>query len=130
MSEASTTIPTTETEVPAVAKTTETPAKAPEKPLNVDILNTATSRFTRKAWNEFLAVRNDLDAIRFKRYRIELESKTAAGRDELKTLLEQVDVTAIQTKSAKQLAFNASFEKLQTVMRHPETLMVDLLPVE
>lgn len=102
-------------------------ASAPEKaPLNVDVLNTCTTRFTRKAWNEFLAIRHDMELVSFNRYAINLQTRSEGGAAAIKSILADNDVPAIKVIAADKLQFISTFEKLQTVIRHPETLMVDL----
>jgi hypothetical protein len=118
-----------DTEKPMLTKASEEEApKVVEKPFNADILNTCTARFTRKGWNQFLAIKEDMDALKTRRYDITLETRNAEGLTAVKAILDAADTTGVKQTSATSLAFRSTFEKLQTVVRHEATLMVDVVP--
>jgi hypothetical protein len=120
-------------ETPVLGKTAEemptqeTP-RVPEKPFNADVLNTCTARFTRKGWNQFLAIKEDLEALKRNRYDMTLEVRTPEGLSVVKAILEAADTTGVKQTGERTLAFRSTFEKLQTVVRHEATLMVDVQP--
>ena len=116
MSEATETKPAVEEAKPEVPE---------EKPLNVDALSQSTSRFTRKAWNFFLPLREDLDAIKTKRFDISLEARSEEGAQTLNDLLNEHETPGVK-RSGKTLTFRSTFEKLQTVIKHEQVHLVDM----
>lgn len=115
------------TETPAVAENTAQakPEKPAEPPFNVDVLNTCTARFTRHGWNLFLALREDLDAIKTRRIVVKLTARSEDGAAEIATLLTEAGVPNVKIQD-KTLSTNTTFEKLQLVIRHPQTLLAEV----
>lgn len=117
-------------EQPAAAATAvvEKPAAPAEPPFSVDALTNCTTRFTRKAWNIFLAYKEDLNKIRTQPVRATLEAQTHNGAEELHRLLMEAGVHEISRKD-KVISMTTTFEILQTVVKHAEVAMVDIVEV-
>lgn len=105
------------------------PADSAAKALTVDVLNTCTARFDREGWNLFLAWREDLEAIRFNRIRVQLEARSEVGAVTIQQLLCEAHVPAVK-REGQQLEMVTTFEKLQRVIRHPETRRVRVRTAE
>ncbi|MBY0449340.1 MAG: hypothetical protein K2X01_01780 [Cyanobacteria bacterium] len=115
-----------------VVETPEKPsnpaAEAPvEKPFNVDILTTCTIRFSRRSWDLFLSLKTDLDKLRATPLRNRLVAKTPDAAQEMhKILVEQGGVSEITT-NGNELEFTGTFEAVQLVIKHPQTLEFDAI---
>jgi hypothetical protein len=125
-------IPSTENtpiEKPAAATATvEKPAAPPEPPFCVDELLNCTARMTHKAWHLFYSNRTDMDFIRKTPLRATLDARTTAGAEELHKLLADAGVTSI-SRQDKTLSFTATFEQIQTVIKHPQSHMLDAVKI-
>ncbi len=114
--------------VPPVAeKAAEAPAAKPAPPepvFNTDELQSSTARYTYKAWHLYNNNRKDMTFIRQTPLRATLEARTPAGAEELQKLLTEAGVQSI-SRSDKLLSLTGTFEMIQTVIRHPQTFMLD-----
>ena len=115
-------------QAPAATATTEKPAAPAEPPFTVDALLNCTARFTHKGWYLFYNNRKDMDFIRKAPVRATLEARTAAGAEEIGKLLTDAGVTSI-SRSDKILSFTATFEQIQTVLKHPLAFMLDAVKI-
>lgn len=122
---------------PAVAATAEKPAApekapAPEKPaeppFTTDFLQSSTARFTHKAWYLYHKNRQNTAFIRETPVRATLQARSVAGAEELKKLLMEAGVRQI-SQSELVLSLTGTFEMIQTVIRHPQTYLVDAVPL-
>jgi hypothetical protein len=119
------------TDKPASSETTaEPPPVKAEPPFNVDVLNTCTARFSRKAWNQFLAIREDLQALQTRRFRVALNARTETGLQEVMAALQGLEATALKQSGVLQLECVATLAQVQGVARHPQTHWIDLIPAE
>lgn len=112
----------------AAAATAEKPAPPAEPPFNVDTLLNCTARMTHKAWHLFYVNRKDMTFIRETPVRATLEARTAPGAQELHTLLADAGVTSI-SRNDKLLAFTATFEQIQTVIKQSQAFMLDAVKI-
>lgn len=110
-------------EKPAAAAAAK-PAAPAEPPFTVDELISCTSRFTNKAWYLFYNNQKDMDFIRKTPVRATLEARTTSGAEEIQKLLTDAGVKEIN-RNDKTLSFTATFEAIQTVIKHPQTYMLD-----
>jgi hypothetical protein len=117
----------TAVEKPAAEKPAA-PAAPAEPPFTVDELISCTSRFTHKAWYLFYNNRQDMDFIRKTPVRATLEARTTAGAEELQKLLTDAGVKEI-SRNEKTLSFTATFEAIQTVIKHPQSYMLDAIKI-
>jgi hypothetical protein len=113
----------------AVAETKaapEAPAEPIEKPFCPDILISCTSRFTRKAWNILLGMLNgDQTQLTTVPLRAKLTAKSPEGAAELhQTLMKEKGVTEIKLVG-KEIAVVATFADIQSVIKNPQTAMLD-----
>jgi hypothetical protein len=123
--------PTSETkasEAAAAAATAEKPAAPAEPPFNVDELLNCTARMTHKAWHLFYGNRKDMDFIRKVPVRASLEARTVAGAEEMHKILVDAGVTTI-SRSDKVLSFTGTYEQIQTVIKHPQSFMLDTVKI-
>lgn len=104
------------------------PAAPAEVPFTVDELLNCTARFTHKAWYLFYNNQKDMDFIRKTPVRATLEARSAAGAEELHKILAENGVTEI-SRQDKTLSFTATFETIQTVIKHPQSFMLDAVKV-
>jgi len=110
-----------------VEKATPAPAK-PEPPFSVDALKQSTARFTHQGWGLFLAHCEDLDAITYKRFAFTVEARSEAGATELATLLTGNAVGGVNQFGIN-LTFPSTFAKLQTIIKHPQVKLVNVLAI-
>ncbi len=110
----------------------EKPQPAPvkeEKPVNTDIFNTCTKRCTRRTWDFFLAVRDDMEQFKNAPVRGKLTFKSSAAMEQARKVLEeQGGVTEICTEGDT-LNFTGTLAAAQLVLREPDTLMFDAVKI-
>jgi hypothetical protein len=102
----------------------EAPEKPAEPPFTTDFLQSSTSRFTHKAWHLYHNSRNDMVFLRETPVRATLQARSVAGAEELKKLLMEAGVRQI-SQSENVLSLTGTFEMIQTVIRHPQTHLLD-----
>ncbi len=107
------------------AKEAKAEAPAEEKPFTTDVLQSCTSRFTRKAWNIYLNYQKDLNKIRTVPVRATLEVRSPEVAEELHKTLQEQGVQEL-SRQGKTLSMTTTFETIQTVIKHPETKMLDV----
>ena len=110
------------------AATAEKPAPPPEPPFNVDELLNCTARMTHKAWHLFYTNRKDMEFIRKQPVRATLEARTTAGAEELQQKLIDAGVSSI-SRNDKVLSFTATYEQIQTVIKQPQSYMLDTVAI-
>lgn len=115
-------------EQPAATATAEKPAAAVEPPFSADDLQSSTARFTHKAWYLYYNNRKDMKFIREAEVRATMEARTTNGAEELQKLLLEAGAKSL-SRMDKLLSFTATFEIIQTVIRHPETFIVDAVKI-
>jgi hypothetical protein len=109
------------TEQPAVA-VAEVPA---EKPFTIDLLQSCTARMTHQCWRTYLALKDDLNAIKTVAVRANLIARSEKGLAEIVAMLEDAGVVAKTNRDKHSLDFTATFAQIQTVIKHPQTHTVD-----
>jgi hypothetical protein len=112
----------------AATATAEKPAAPVEPPFSTDDLQSSTARFTHKAWYLYYNNRKDMKFIREAEVRATLEARSTSGAEELQKLLLEAGATGL-SRMDKLLSFTATFEIIQTVIRHPETGIVDAVRI-
>lgn len=117
--------PAATAEKPAAA---EKPAPPAEPPFTTDELQSSTARFTHKAWALYYSNRKDMKFIRETDVRATLEARTTAGAEEIQKLLTEAGAKNL-SRTDKLLAFTATFETIQKVIKKPETFMLDAVKV-
>jgi hypothetical protein len=112
------------------ATTIEKPVaeKPAEPPFNTDVLQSCTARFTHKAWYLYHNHRQDIPFLRQTPIRATLTARTPEGAQELQDLLVAEGVREISRIDAV-LSLTATFEILQKVIRHPQALLLDAIPL-
>ena len=113
---------------PAATATAEKPAAPVEAPFTVDELLNCTARMTHKAWHLFYKNRKDMEFIRKTLIRASLEARSTAGAEEVHKLLSDAGVPSISRKD-KTVSFTATFEQIQTVIKHPQSFMLDAITI-
>jgi hypothetical protein len=109
------------------APVTEKPADAPEeKPFNTDVLQQCTARMTHQAWGVYLNMKTDLTAIQTVPVRAALKARSKDGAQAIAGLLKEAGVTLITAKDLR-LEFTATFAQIQTVIKHPQTHLLDVV---
>ncbi len=105
----------------------EIPVEVPfdPRPKNVDALTQSTARFSRKAWDVFLSLKEDLEKITYKRIALQLLARSEAGAVTLGQALEAISVPAVKVNGVN-ISTITTFAKLQDVIKHPDLLSVDL----
>ncbi len=105
----------------------ETPAEVPfdPRPKNVDTLTQSTARFSRKGWDVFLALKDDLEKITYKRIQLRMVARSEAGAQTFAQALEAISVPAVKVNGVN-ISTITTFAKLQDVIKHPDLLSVDL----
>lgn len=112
----------------ATAEKPAAPAAPAEPAFTVDELTSCTARFTHKAWYLFYNNRQDMDFIRKTPIRATLEARTTAGAEELHKLLSEAGVSEI-SRNDKVLSLTGTFEQIQTVIKHPQSYMLDAVKI-
>lgn len=120
--------PASEKPVAAAAATAEKPATPAEPPFTTDELQSSTARFTHKAWALYYSNRKDMTFIRETDVRATLEARTTAGAEEIHKLLTEAGAKNL-SRTDKLLAFIATFETIQTVIKNPETFLLDAVKI-
>ncbi|MFN9690598.1 MAG: hypothetical protein ACK551_00645 [Vampirovibrionales bacterium] len=105
----------------------QTPAELPfdPRPKNVDALMQSTARFSRKGWDVFLALKEDLEKITYKRIELRMVARSEAGAKTFAEALEAISVPAVKVNGVN-ISTITTFAKLQDVIKHPDLLSVDL----
>jgi hypothetical protein len=105
----------------------QTPAELPfdPRPKNVDALMQSTARFSRKGWDVFLNLKEDLEKITYKRIELRMVARSEAGAETFAEALEAISVPAVKVKGVN-ISTITTFAKLQDVIKHPDLLSVDL----
>lgn len=123
-----TTAPTSPTPVDSPAEALPT-VHRPEEANNVDALTQSTARFTRPAWDCFLALRADWQALCYERFRFAMQTTDANVASTIAQLLSDVHVTAIKQEGSV-LRFNTTFAKVQAVVKHAGVQLIDATPAK
>jgi hypothetical protein len=100
------------------------PAEAAKPAFNTDQLQSSTSRFTNQAWRLYHNNRKDLTFLQEAPIRASLNARTIEGGEELEGLLREAGVKEMSRKG-NTLAFTGTFALIQTIIRHPQTLLLD-----
>lgn len=120
-------------EKPAAPEAAQAAApEAPEvKPFNPDVLISCTARFTRKSWDLFLKYRKEnLELMRTVPLRTRLTARTPQGAQEIQQILmKENGVTEIKA-TGKVVDAIATFEALQSVIKHPQSHMCEVTPAQ
>jgi hypothetical protein len=105
----------------------QTPAELPfdPRPKNVDALMQSTARFSRKGWDVFLSLKEDLEKITYKRIELRMVARSEAGAETFAEALEAISVPAVKVNGVN-ISTITTFAKLQDVIKHPDLLSVDL----
>lgn len=105
----------------------ETPAEVPfdPRPKNIDALMQSTARFSRKGWDVFLSMKEDLEKITYKRIELRMVARSEAGAKTFAEALEAISVPAVKVNGVN-ISTITTFAKLQEVIKHPDLLSVDL----
>ncbi|MFN7311199.1 MAG: hypothetical protein ACK5T0_07510 [Vampirovibrionales bacterium] len=111
----------------AVEAVAETPAEVPfdPRPKNIDALMQSTARFSRKGWDVFLSMKEDLEKITYKRIELRMVARSEAGAKTFAEALEAISVPAVKVNGVN-ISTITTFAKLQEVIKHPDLLSVDL----
>jgi hypothetical protein len=111
----------------AVEVVDQTPAELPfdPRPKNVDALMQSTARFSRKGWDVFLSLKEDLEKITYKRIELRMVARSEAGAETFAEALEAISVPAVKVNGVN-ISTITTFAKLQDVIKHPDLLSVDL----
>ena len=111
----------------AVEVVDQTPAEVPfdPRPKNVDALMQSTARFSRKGWDVFLSLKEDLEKITYKRIELRMVARSEAGAKTFAEALEAISVPAVKVNGVN-ISTITTFAKLQDVIKHPDLLSVDL----
>ena len=97
---------------------------------NTDIFNTCTKRCTRRAWDLFLAVKDDIELFNSRMVRGRLTVSSAAHAQTLKQILVDEGGITELTLTDNIIELTTTLATMQLVIRHPETQMFDALKVE
>ncbi len=111
-------------ETPEVVESAEATVVNPQ-PKNVDALMQSTARFTRQGWDVFLTLKDDLNAITYRRIQIQLTSRSETGALALQSELEAISVPAVKV-NGNMVSTITTFAKLQHIIKHADLLRVDL----
>jgi hypothetical protein len=105
----------------------QTPAELPfdPRPKNVDALMQSTARFSRKGWDVFLNLKEDLEKITYKRIELRMVARSEARAKTFAEALEAISVPAVKVNGVN-ISTITTFAKLQDVIKHPDLLSVDL----
>lgn len=105
----------------------QTPAELPfdPRPKNVDALMQSTARFSRKGWDVFLSLKEDLEKITYKRIELRMVARSEARAKTFAEALEAISVPAVKVNGVN-ISTITTFAKLQDVIKHPDLLSVDL----
>ncbi|MDH4378542.1 MAG: hypothetical protein QE263_01365 [Vampirovibrionales bacterium] len=117
-----------------VSTATETPVAAPEAPaappLTTDVFTNCTSRCTRRIWDVFLSVRDDLTLFQTKLVRVRLTAATEQAAAEIGDILTtQYGVTEM-TQLGDALELTASLATLQHVIKRPDVKTLDGMAID
>ncbi len=120
----------------ATAEKPTAPAAAPAKPeapaeppFNVDIFESCTARTTRKTWNIFLRYKeNNFEQFRNKPLRAKLETLSPEGAEAIEAGLREAGVSEL-SREGNVLNFTATFEQIQTVIKHAESDLLDVVEI-
>lgn len=96
-----------------------------ERAENSDHFTQSTRRCTRRAWDVYLSLRDDMDGFnqRLVRGRMELKSESAA-KEVAATLAQKAGVTQI-TQMDNILECTTTLAAVQLVIKHPDFVMFD-----
>jgi hypothetical protein len=103
----------------------EQPMTPVEKPFNLDLLQSCTARMTPQCWQTYLKMKNDLSVIQNHPVRATLTTRTDKGMEEVTAMLLDAGITHQTRRDAKTLDFTGTFAQIQTVIKHPQTLLLD-----
>ncbi len=105
----------------------QTPVDVPfdPRPKNIDALTQSTARFSRKGWDVFLNLKEDLEKITYKRIELRMVARSEAGAKTFAEALEAISVPAVKVYGVN-IRTITTFAKLQEVIKHPDLLSVDL----
>jgi hypothetical protein len=117
-----------------VSTATETPAAAPEAPaavpLTTDVFTNCTSRCTRRIWDVFLSVRDDLTLFQTKLVRARLTAASEQAAAEIGDILTtQYGVTEM-TQLGDALELTASLATIQHVIKRPDVKTLDGMAID
>lgn len=119
---------TAESSTPEQAKTA-TAEKPAEPPFTTDVLTSCTSRFTRKAWDIFLAYKSDLELIQKCPIRAKLTAHTEEGAKEIAEILKNEGHQTQLTLRGKEIELTAPFAIIQLVIKRPQTAKFDAIKI-
>jgi hypothetical protein len=131
MSDAPVTSPeqTEEAKAPAEAAVEKPAAPAkPAEPFNTDLLQSCTARFSYKAWRLYHNNRKDSAFLQEVLVRATVNARSIEGGEELEGLLKEAGATEMSRKG-NTLSFTATFAIIQTVIRHPQLLLLDAVRI-
>jgi hypothetical protein len=118
-----------EASVAVADKPAEEKAEPEAPPLTTDVFNNCTSRCSRRAWNVYLSLQNDIEQFKTRLVRGRLTMTNAKAAQEVhKVFVEEAGVTEITTRD-NWVEFTASLATVQLVLKRPDTEYFDCLLV-
>jgi len=100
----------------------------PAEPFNTDLLQSCTARFSYKAWRLYHNNRKDSDFLQNALVRATVNGRSIEGGEELEGLLKNAGATEMLRKG-NTLSFTATFAIIQTVIKHPQLLLLDAIRI-
>jgi len=117
----------TVTQDPPVTESAEAPKAVP---VTTDAFTNCTSRCTRRAWNLFLAYRDNIEEFKTKEIRGKLTFATPGAATTAKETLTTDGGVKYITQTDNVLEFTATLAAVQLVLKHPDTQQFDALGIE
>ena len=118
----------TTTEAPA-PDTTEEAIAGPYKAENTDAFTQSTRRCTRRAWDVFLKVRNNVDKFNSQLVRARIEADSEAAAQEMYETLKAETELQQGTVLGDRIECTTTLAAIQLIIKRPDFKMLDAVAI-
>ncbi|MBX2860356.1 MAG: hypothetical protein KTR14_03920 [Vampirovibrio sp.] len=119
---------TTETK-PAEETPGEEKKTPEEKPFNTDVLQSCTARFSRKAWDLYLGMKADHQALQNDAIRCRLTATSPEAVKVIEKALKEDGGVNEMTVKGNDIELTTTFAVIQQVIKRPETAGFDAVKI-
>ncbi|MFN8614694.1 MAG: hypothetical protein U0003_02130 [Vampirovibrionales bacterium] len=99
-------------------------------PINTDVFTNCTSRCSRRLWDVFLSVRDDLAQFQTKQVRVRLVAASEQAAAEIADVLKTQGGLTELTQLGDALELTSSLATLQLVIKRPDVTSLDGVAID
>ncbi len=119
----------TTTEAPAPEAAPDSAAPGTHRAENCDAFTQSTRRCTRRAWDVFLNVRNNMDAFNTQQVRARIEADSDSAASEMFDLLKTQTGLSQGTLLGDRIECTTTLAAIQLIIKRPDFKLLDAIAI-